>query len=79
MNFREWATYGMEHGWVSPPICYFHDGLEFDNEQTEEIDAGGDPCVWLIHIYDSDEQRAEIEEKHAAYKWRKIGYEREKK
>jgi len=51
MDFGEWLDYGMEQGWISQPFCETHDGGPITNEEAEEFDEGGDPCLVHVRLY----------------------------
>ena len=70
MNFDQWLKFGIEQGWISPSICYTHDGVpttKFEDENWEELD----PCVHILRLYESAEVKAEVEENFSPAVWRK--------
>lgn len=71
MEYHDWVSYGMEKGWIGPRICAIHDGLPMTEEEEEYMDEGHDPCVPVYRIYDSDEERVNIEYNHSPSMWRK--------
>jgi hypothetical protein len=70
MTFDEWIVIGMEQGWCSPPLCETHDGLPYTKDEMEELDAGHDPCIHVIRLFDSPEAKAEAEAEHSPSQWR---------
>lgn len=62
MTFDEWIKLGMLKEWISPPMCATHDGVPMTAEETEEAWEGGDPCVHVLRLYESAEQRQDAEE-----------------
>jgi len=69
-SFEEWMAYGIGQGWCGPPVCYVHDGLPTAPEEDDEFDEGGDPCIHVIRMYESDEQKKSIEDAHSPSQWR---------
>ena len=58
--FDDWVAYGLQRGWIGPPVCSNHEGMPISSQEFEEPDR----CVMVIRIYDSPDQRAEIETDH---------------
>lgn len=73
-DYIGWLRHGLTQGWVSPPACYFHDGVGFTEAEELQFDMGDDPCVWLIRVYEDDNMRKTLEETHSPYSWRKLEY-----
>ena len=45
LDFDQWLEIGVRSGWVSPPVCYTHDGLPTSVTEDAEFEDGSDPCV----------------------------------
>lgn len=67
---QDWLRYGMEQGWVGPPVCATHDGLPMTDEEDEAF-LEHDPCISVVRLYESAEHRAAIEAAYAPYIWRR--------
>jgi hypothetical protein len=70
LSYHEWLEVGLRSGFISPPVCYTHDGLPMTEEEDTEFYEGGDPCVFVIRPYESEEQKKNVEENHAPSVWR---------
>lgn len=70
MDFEDWLRIGYRNGWCGPPVCSTHDGTPTAYAEDEEFDDGGDPCIHIIRLYESDEQRTAVEEAHPPSQWR---------
>jgi hypothetical protein len=70
MTFDEWIRYGLKKKWCSVPLCETHDGLPMTKEEQEAWDEGGDPCVHVIKLYSSPEEKEEAEADFAPSEWR---------
>jgi hypothetical protein len=70
MSFDEWIVIGMNSGWCSPPLCETHDGVPQTKAEEEQWEEGGDPCIHVIRLFDSPEDKAEAEEGHSPSQWR---------
>ncbi len=71
MEFSEWIKIGIEQGWCGPPVCYTHDGLPTSEIEDEEFEEG-DPCIHIIRMYESEENRIAVEDAHSPSQWRDI-------
>ena len=78
-TFSEWITYGIAQGWCGAPVCYTHDGLPMSVTEDEEFGDGGDPCLHVVRMYESEEHKKEVEEAHSPSQWRNTYTEEEKK
>ena len=61
VTFEEWILYGIEHGYCEDVSCYTHNGFTLTEEENNEFDEGGDPCVPVVRVWveaDQQEQRA---------------------
>jgi len=77
MDFDTWVRIGYESGWCSPPMCYTHDGLALTAGEDEELNEGHDPCIHVVRLYESVEQKKGSEANNAAAVWRatNLGWE----
>ena len=53
MTLDEWLAYGQEQKWCSKPVCATHEGAPTTSAEDDEYDAGDDPCIYVIRIYES--------------------------
>lgn len=70
MDFDTWARIGYESGWCSPPVCYSHDGVPMTATEIEELDTGEEPCLHVIRLYESMDQKKGCEAQNPAAVWR---------
>lgn len=49
--FWMWLNFGMNRKWISAPTCSTHEWLDMTEEELEEFDEGGDPCVTAVRIW----------------------------
>jgi hypothetical protein len=70
MDFDTWVRVGYEAGWCSPPVCYSHDGVPMTATEIEELDAGEEPCLHVIRLYESMDQKKGCEAQNPAAVWR---------
>lgn len=70
MTFDEWLKIGMGNNWCGPAVCFTHDGLPLSDAEDDEL-ADGDPCIHVLRLYESDEQKNRVERDHAPSQWRK--------
>lgn len=68
-DFEAWLETGYRNGWVGPPVCETHDGLPLTASEEEEF-SEGDPCIHILRLYDSTEEKTAVEENHAPSVWR---------
>jgi hypothetical protein len=50
--FDLWLAYGIKYGWVSEPVCATHDEVPARIWEEMEIDAGLDPCIWVMRMWE---------------------------
>lgn len=74
MTLEDWLKVGYKNGWCGPAICYTHDGLPMSEAEFEEFEEG-DPCLHVVRLYESDEQKHAIEESHSPSVWRAASLE----
>ena len=60
-GFDEWLAFGIDHKWCLYPTCYIHDGLPTSDEEEEELEQGGDPCIYAVRVF-TDEQTEEYDQ-----------------
>lgn len=65
-TFEEWLTIGRDNGWCSDQVCATHDGVPLSASERDEQDAGGDPCMLAVRIYDSPQQAYEVGKANSA-------------
>ena len=70
MDFEEWLKFGFDQGWIGPPVCYLHDGVPMTNLEEGELDAGYDPCMHIVRLYEDVEQKNHVEQNHSPSQWR---------
>ncbi len=70
MDFESWAKMGYEAGWCSPPVCFIHDGIPMTASEDEQVTDGDDPCVHVVRLYESVEQKKGCEANHPPAVWR---------
>jgi hypothetical protein len=71
MDYNEWLKHGMDNGWCGPAVCYTHDGLPTSEQEDEEYEES-DPCIHIIRLYESPEEKAAIEFNHSPSLWRNL-------
>ena len=49
--FWIWLNFGMKQNWISAPTCSTHEWLDMTEEELEEVDEGGDPCIIAIRVW----------------------------
>lgn len=70
ISFAMWIEIGMKKNFISPPICYTHDGLPTTADEDQEFDSG-DPCIHILRLYESEQHKLLVEENHSPAVWRK--------
>jgi hypothetical protein len=70
LDFEAWLQYGVSKGWAGAPVCEPHDGLPMTEEEETEYAEGNDPCIHIIRLYESQEEKDGVEENHSASVWR---------
>lgn len=69
MNQQEWLEYGYKQGFVSPPVCYTHDGLPTTEAEDVEFEET-DPCINILRVYEDADQKKAVEANHEPSVWR---------
>ena len=50
-EFEIWLNNGIDRGWITEPFCNTHEGDPFmTDEESEEWEAGGDPCCHVVRL-----------------------------
>lgn len=70
MELEEWLEYGWSKGWITPPVCYTHDGLPTTESEMDEWNEGSDPCIHIVRLYEDQEQRRQVESNDPPTVWR---------
>jgi len=71
LSFEEWLNIGIEKDFCGAIICLTHDGIP----QTLEEEENGDLCVPIIRLYETKQQKTDIENNHPPSKWRQTNQE----
>ena len=69
LSFDEWMSYGIQHGFSGPPVCYTHDGLPMTEEESisDDLDTY---CIHIVRMYEDDLMKKSVEENHSPSTWR---------
>lgn len=51
MDFSLWYGIGIKNKWISHMYCETHDGSPLTDEEMDEMDDGGDPCIIAVRLY----------------------------
>jgi hypothetical protein len=51
-------------------MCYTHDGLPFTATEDEEMTEGNDPCIHVVRLYETVDQKKGCEANNSAAVWR---------
>lgn len=70
MTIDEWLRIGFDNGWVGPIVCDTHDGLPLTQEESDALWTGDEPCVSILRVYASPEEKRLVEEHHSPSVWR---------
>jgi hypothetical protein len=54
MDFNEWMRFGYDKGWISDVFCNTHDGGPLTDDEQQEWDDGGDPCMFCVRVNELD-------------------------
>jgi hypothetical protein len=49
--FSIWLNFGVKRKWVTYPVCDTHEWLDMTEEELDEFDEGGDPCILAIRVW----------------------------
>lgn len=75
MEFNEWFLVGIDAGFCGPILCVQHDGAPMTEAEEQDAEEGGDPCVPMVRVYESVEQRQLVEANHPPSVWRRTNGE----
>jgi hypothetical protein len=53
-DFQEWLEFGHLKGWISDVFCNTHDGGPMTDEENQEWEDGGDPCMFCVRVNELD-------------------------
>ena len=67
--FERWLHEGYTAGWIGPPICQTHDGTPTSAAEDEEWETG-DPCLHILRLYETPEEKMGVEANHSPSVWR---------
>lgn len=70
LSYDQWLEFGLRQGFIGPPVCSTHDGIPATEEEDFGFDEGGDPCIFVIRPYHSEEHKKNVEENHSPSIWR---------
>lgn len=71
LDWETWLQYGLTQRWVSPPVCYEHDGIPSTVEEDDAHWDGEEVCVFIMRCYASPDIADAVEANHAPSVWRK--------
>lgn len=71
VDYETWLRQGIDNGFVGPPVCATHDGIPSTEDEDNQYMDGGDPCQFVIRLYDSQETRSAVEANHSPSVWRR--------
>ena len=54
MDFETWMKYGYDNNWISDVFCNTHDGGPLTDDEQQEWDEGGDPCMFCVRVMELD-------------------------
>jgi hypothetical protein len=69
MDFEDWLKIGYDNGWVGAPVCDTHDGVPMTASEEKEFEEG-DPCINILRLYSTVEEKMQVEENHSPSVWR---------
>jgi hypothetical protein len=49
--FSIWLNFGVKRKWVTYPVCDTHEWLDMTEEELDQFDEGGDPCILAIRVW----------------------------
>ena len=41
---------GIENGWVTSSLCYYHDGVPMSTEEIAEMEEWGEVCIPIVRL-----------------------------
>ena len=51
LDFQTWMAYGQEKGWIAEGNCQTHDVTPMTDEEEQEWEDGGDPCIPILRVW----------------------------
>lgn len=70
IEFEEWLRYGYAQGFCSPAVCSTHDGTPSTEAEDAEWEDGGDPCIHVLRLYESELHKKQVERNSPPAVWR---------
>lgn len=67
LSFDEWLNFGIKNNWISPISCATHDGVPSTEEEESSWEDGGDPCQFVVRIWNDGEAPSAFWQKHWIY------------
>ena len=55
MTFLEWLEVGITSGFCAEPECDTHGGVPLTEEERQEFEDGGDPCITVTRLWGDGE------------------------
>ena len=68
--FDDWLEIGLKNGWMTPPLCYTHDGIPTTPDEDQAFEDGDDICIHIMRLYANPQEKADCEENHSPAVWR---------
>lgn len=65
MTIERWVRQGRNEGWCGPIICLTCDGTPATDLEIDDAE-----CVYVIRVYETVEQRHNVEATHPPSVWR---------
>lgn len=70
-EFDKWYEIGLRNSWISPSVCYTHDGVPSTSTEDEQWSNGDDPCIFIMRSYESIATRKAVEANFSPALWRR--------
>lgn len=51
MDIAEWLQMGVVNGYCTEAVCETHDGVKMTEEEEQEFEDGGDPCIPVVRLW----------------------------
>ena len=51
-NKAEWLNHGYEMGWISKPVCYWHDMIPLSKEEEAVLEEEDELCALVVRFYE---------------------------
>jgi len=49
---NEWLSHGYEMGWISKPVCYWHDMIPLSEEEEAVLEEEDELCALVVRFYE---------------------------